>query len=484
MASIRLGGLASGMDTEAMVKELMKAHQLKMTNFERKKTGLNWEKEVWQDLNKKVLNFQQKTLFDMKLGKTLGSRKIKTTATNFSVSGKGNADNGNHTVKVNQVATKPRVNKEMIISEYTQTLSSLAGTDIDDSDVITIKINDKDLVLKGTDTIDDVVKKMDQLEGANVSARYFTDGNFLRFTTDNSGENAELKPEATGAKGNKVLELLGLDGLTSPGVDADGNPIVVGIKGQNAKLEFDGMEVESSTNVVKVAGLEIEVYEASTDVKTITVSSDIDKDVESIKKVIEEYNSMLAEVNKYLYAKANNSYEPLTDEERKAMDDDEVKLWEEKVKGSMLRNNDILKSFSNLARGTISSQDIYGKLSQFGITTGDYSERGKLHIDEEKLKKALENDPTAIEDTFRNIGEKMHDGIASMLKATKTSSALTMYHDKTIKEDLRTNATDIIEYQKKLDTIEANYNRQFTAMEKMIQQLNSQSSSIAGMFGS
>ena len=69
---IRMSGMISGMDTEALIKELMSAQSAKKTKLEQKKTKLEWKKEKWAELNTKIYKLYFKLYF--KIGKVSESR--------------------------------------------------------------------------------------------------------------------------------------------------------------------------------------------------------------------------------------------------------------------------------------------------------------------------------------------------------------------------------------------------------------------------
>ena len=54
---IRMTGLNSGMDTESIITELMKAYRTKSDSIEKKQTKLSWTQDAWKELNKKVYGF-------------------------------------------------------------------------------------------------------------------------------------------------------------------------------------------------------------------------------------------------------------------------------------------------------------------------------------------------------------------------------------------------------------------------------------------
>ena len=128
------------------------------------------------------------------------------------------------------------------------------------------------------------------------------------------------------------------------------------------------------------------------------------------------------------------------------------------------------------------------------MTSTDYREGGQLHIYgdtedavygdyEDKLKKALETDPELVSEVLSKIGKSLYDTMADKMKASKVSSALTFYNDKQIKSDLVDYTEQIDEWTERLEDMEDNYYSQFSAMEKAMAQLNSQSSYLGNLFG-
>ena len=48
---LRMTGLISGLDTDAVVKELMSAQSLKKTKIEKKKTKEEWKQDKWKQFH-------------------------------------------------------------------------------------------------------------------------------------------------------------------------------------------------------------------------------------------------------------------------------------------------------------------------------------------------------------------------------------------------------------------------------------------------
>ena len=237
---------------------------------------------------------------------------------------------------------------------------------------------------------------------------------------------------------------------------------------------------------------------------TMTVSSDTKAAVEQITDFVDKYNAMIEEFNGQLKETKYRDYKPLTKEQREDMSENEQKLWDEKAKSGMLRNDPIVRDGMAKMRMTFMSpvsglaDDSINSLAKIGITTSSkLSENGKLVIDKDKLEAALAKDPDQVHRLFAASGEVKKDengrtedtrGIAVRLRdAMKDMTA--QIEKKAGKEGFTNQTHDlgrkivesddrITTLQAKMKDIEARYWKQFTAMEKAINKANEQ----AGMF--
>ena len=67
--SIRLTGMASGLDTDSMIKELMSAYSAKKDKDVKAQTRHEWTMQAWKDTNSKVYSFYTGALSSMKFSK-------------------------------------------------------------------------------------------------------------------------------------------------------------------------------------------------------------------------------------------------------------------------------------------------------------------------------------------------------------------------------------------------------------------------------
>ncbi|MFF2752178.1 flagellar filament capping protein FliD [Psychrobacillus sp. NPDC058041] len=236
--------------------------------------------------------------------------------------------------------------------------------------------------------------------------------------------------------------------------------------------------------------------DAATAPVQLKADTDIDFMVDKVKEFVTKYNELIAGMNDQLKEKVYRDFPPLTDEQRKDMSESEQKLWDEKAKSGLLRSDSIVSNGLNSMRDAIygrvgSEPGIINTLAQMGITTSsNYSDGGKLVIDEDKLRKALTDNPDQVVKTISQSGEKTSTedsrGIVQRLrdsmkeftrkieiKAGKVSSTDQQYAMGKSLIDMNSRITS---FQNRLKDVEARYWKQFTAMEKAISKANNQSS--------
>jgi flagellar hook-associated protein 2 len=90
--AMRISGLASGLDTDGMVKELMSAHSLKKVNVEKKKTRAEWTQDKWKELNTKIYKLYTDQVSKLRLQGTYRTKTASSSAEDkVSVTASANA---------------------------------------------------------------------------------------------------------------------------------------------------------------------------------------------------------------------------------------------------------------------------------------------------------------------------------------------------------------------------------------------------------
>ena len=63
VSGIRLPGLATGMDTETMVKEMLTGEQNKVDKAKQKEQIINWQQETYREIISDIKGFNDRILF-------------------------------------------------------------------------------------------------------------------------------------------------------------------------------------------------------------------------------------------------------------------------------------------------------------------------------------------------------------------------------------------------------------------------------------
>lgn len=267
--------------------------------------------------------------------------------------------------------------------------------------------------------------------------------------------------------------------------------------GQDATFTINGLETSRKSNTFALNGVTFTLKSAGA--ATISVQQDTDAIVNKIKDFVTQYNDIMDKINSALTEKRYRDYLPLTDEQKDAMSDKEIERWEEKAKSGLLNGDSILyKAFYDM-RNAISHpvQGVSGELnsmSKLGITSGLWYENGRLYIDETKLRDAVSNDPDGVMELFTKtstatdktqafnesgIAQRLYNIVNNTITAITDkagqSNSLSKVDNSILGLQMRNMDNRIRDMEQRLTAIEDRYYRQFTAMERALNQMNAQS---------
>lgn len=369
----------------------------------------------------------------------------------------------------------------------------------------------KTLAMNDTATEDDITAAgltMDQVNNYKLLTQHIDKDAF------DTQMEIYAKNEVTGATklpdGKSQLTVLGLDEIDATGKTESDNISGSGLSikwANDAVIKLDGAELTGSSNTFTVNGLTLNLTGTTLDKTTgeyeeiqLNVTNDTDTAYKMVKDFVKKYNELVDEMNKLYKADSARGYDPLTDEQKEAMSDDEIEKWETKIKDSLLRRDDTLSGIITVMRSSLqTTTEVDGKkysLSSFGIrTSSDYTENGKLHIygdeDDETystqtnmLKAALEENPEAVMKTLAEAGQSLYDAMTKKMAKTSLSSALTFYNDKKMKDDQTAYKKQISTLEEKLKDLEDRYYKQFTAMETALTKMQNSSGVFSSYYGS
>lgn len=376
------------------------------------------------------------------------------------------------------------------------------------------KINGKLVGAFNKDTaLETVLTSINGNADAGVKVNYSKTTNQFQFTTKESGASSRID------MGDGLANALFGGGKKDEGKDAIFSMMVNGqeldgISRSSNTFDVDGMSVSlkgtfgayGSSNTLGKDNIEA----AKADAVSFTSSSDADKIIDAIKSMVEDYNAMVTEI-KNAYStmpqqKSNGKYyEPLTEEDKADMSESSIKAYEEKAKqGLLFADRDLSALYTQLTSAISMSGKDGADLKAIGITSNYSNGLTTLSLNEEKLRAALETDPDKVRDVFSKsvASGSSSNGLMQALKspldmysktqgtkgilvqkAGSTLAPSTLYKN-TLQNKLDDIDTQIEKWQDKMADQVDRYTSKFTALEKLISQMNSQSSALASFLGS
>jgi flagellar hook-associated protein 2 len=497
--------MATGLDTDSIVKKLMNVEQIPLNQIKQKQQKELWLSDIYRQWNKDLFSFQSNTLFNMKLSSSYNTFDVTSTQSN-SVSGTATsiAIPGTYSVAVNQIAEsatlvgKVQIDSTKSLGDSSQgsTNQLTSGINIaisvcNDSNNSANVLTVSNFTIQPTDTISTIVSNLNNLKdfsGKSLGLQAIYDSTLKQFIvkTKATGENTNImfSTDATGQ--DYLMNKLGFSSLND--------------NGQNAQITFNGNQVSSSTNNVTVMGVNLSLKSptaldtnGANTTSSIIVSQNVDPEVKNIKDFVDKYNDLLDRLNQANDEPIYKDYQPLTDDQRSAMSETQINQWEAKAKSGLLHGDPIIKNLVNQMRNTMMSivgnGSTYNSLSSIGISSKSYQDKGHLYVDETKLRAAIQADPDGVRNLFAQIGDtsKGTNGLMNQLsdsmnqavkdltnKAGATGSS--QYDQSTIGKLLMSIQKDINTQTDRMSKIEDQYYKQFAAMEAAVNQYNSQSS--------
>lgn len=346
-----------------------------------------------------------------------------------------------------------------------------------------------------------------------------------KFTMRSKAEGLSEKIVANDASGDFLQTLFGNSTINKEGKDAE----------FNLTTPNGTSTVTKPTNNFTIDGVNYNIAGAKPGEEiSFSLSGDTEDSFNKIKGFIEDYNKLVDELQKKLSEKKYRKFEPLTEEQKKEMKENDIKLWEEKAQSGILRNDsDIQNMLFSLRRSFFDSVEGAGlSLKELGLTTSaDYTQGGKIIFDvnidkdgnsgEERLKKLLKEDPDKVFKIFskqsdsyprytpdltsterkqryneEGILQRINDIFKDYTRTTKNvNGKMGIFVEKAgikgtaseinnnLYKELEKREKSIKEMEDKLVERENRYYYQFAQLEKYMSQMNSQSAWLAQQLG-
>lgn len=495
---LRMSGLASGLDTESMVKSLMNAQKAKYNKMIQKQQQMDWMKAAQLDINNQLKTFRD-TYFSAASPSTnmLSPSSIlmfKVTAdTNSSVtlSATKDAFAGSHVINsITSIASGASSSSAAQVSasglSLDTQLSSLAlntPLTFDGNGQMSFKINNSTFTFNSTDTLRTMMSTVNSDTTANVQMTYSSlTGKFaIANKTMGSASSLDIK------------------NLTGNAFAATGSAFGIAegtfTNGTDAVLSIDGVSVTKSTNNFTIDGTTYNLKGTTSTPINFSVNQDVDGAVSNIKKFVDAYNTLINNLTSKISEQKDPAYTPLTDDQKAEMSQAQIDQWETKAKTGILSNDSYIQSLmQNMRRGFFDKVTGAGtNPASIGLSTISYLTGGAIIVDETKLRQALTSNPQQVADIFTdtststNATTKYNDsGLAARMQTTLNSyvNDYSGYRTDSFNTQYKGLTTDITNEKTRLSAKEDQYWNQFTKMEQAIASMNQQSSWLSQQFSS
>lgn len=383
-----------------------------------------------------------------------------------------------------------------------------------------------DQIFKDKKTLSDLASAFSN-SGANVQGGYDTVNDSFSLYNKTSGSDNKIGLKANNEASAELLNKLhlasydGQNNTLGSEISFTNGKLQEAAVGTNAKATIDGKTYESSTNKLNVAnviynfnGVSAKNADGTYQASTISVSQDTDKIVDNVKKFVETYNTLIDSLNTKYREEKNTDYKPLTKKQEGEMTESQIDKWNEKAKSGLLyHDNNIYSIISDMREALYTKVDAvdseYNSMSAIGITSS--TNQGHITLDEDKLKKALTEDPDCVyqlfasdqdstyvagstnknqADTYTSKSDYLNTGIANRLYNAMTTniSNLESYagtsketDDESYLGKLITNMnTKMTRFQTLMKSYESKLYEKYDAMEVALSKLGAQLSYITG----
>lgn len=482
--------MASGLDTDSLVKSLIQIEQLKVDKVAREKTTMEWKKESLSDINQRVRSFSQKYTSVLSADNLFSANAFKAFDVNMtgdtsavSVRADGTAVMGRHTMSVQQLATSATaassnriaadgvtINRNASLETLSESLAVGFEFGGENNDLIEFSINDVEFSFTKESTLNDIMNKVN-FSSAGVNMSYSSLSGKITVQSKATGEGSEVNIVNKSGNAFSVGGAFGFDSSSF-------------VAGEDAVAIIDNYTVKRSSNNFSIDGLTYTLNAKTTQDITMTVSQNVDGVVDKVKNFVKDYNALVDHLNGLVNEKPDKAYGPLTDAQRESMTETDIEKWEDRAKLGLMRNDrDIRNLLQNLREMLYTPVEGVGKsLADIGLKTGAWFDNGKIAFDEDAFKNALQTNPEEVSQIFtrttNNEANQIDYNKSGFLP--KLSNTLNIYARKynanLMDQSISSLASRIKEMQSRLLDKEQTFYNKYSAMESYLTKMQSQSS--------
>ncbi len=431
----------TGLDTENLIQELMRVERQPLVALEAKQQTISSKKAAWNTLKSKLESLMSKMkplleqgVFTAKTAKCGHSEVVSATASETAVP-------GTYQIEVINLARAHTLQSR----SFTQSPDEALGF----SGRLVLGIGDaaEEIVVGEDDSLNSIAAQINSIEDLGIKASVLQ--------VEPSEYRLVLVAESTGQA--ITFEQQGFE----QGMDL-GLSTVEGHEPAKATFKINGITFQRDSNDITdaIPGLRLTLHK--TGVTSVSVSYDDDALVKTVRDFINEYNSLLDLTARY------NAY------------DSETRT------AGLLFGDPLLQRLLSQIRQTI-FREVSDKLPGFrfigdiGISTGSigaYSRDGKLTLDESRLREALAENREAVASLLGGDEPDSQGALVSLkqvLEMYVAHDGFLPLRESTLEAQNKDISRQIENLERRLEVRLTSLRRQFTALESLLIQMNSQS---------
>lgn len=226
---IRLSGMSSGLDTEALVSALVSGYRTQKDNLVKAQTKLQWKQDKWNTMNTKIYSFYTGSLSTSRFSKNYNLKKAKISNSNYaSVDASTSAVTGTQSLKVKKLATAGYLTGGVIHADSSKTdstkikgdtkLSEISGMGSGSTGKLEVTAEGKTTSIQLSDdmTVNNLIV---QLKSAGVNASFDETNQRFFISSKTSGTEHEFSFTASDANGKTALAALGMADTSIDNID-------------------------------------------------------------------------------------------------------------------------------------------------------------------------------------------------------------------------------------------------------------------------
>ncbi|NPV29190.1 MAG: flagellar filament capping protein FliD [Firmicutes bacterium] len=504
----RVAGLVSGLETQKIVEDLMKAARIPLDKLLQQKQILQWRQEDYRAINRALMDFRTNTASPLRLQGTFQAKKATSSdETAVTAVPGGSAVTGTYEVTVTSLAktgslfstvslyaSYPNFDPDAKMSDTTKSFGLSAATSFD---IITYKADgtpDATITINvdPNETLNQLLAKIGTQTSGRLTAFFEKSTGKVVISTTKTGNYNENKFTLQDTNWF-LLDYLKFSAYFSRS-PIDNTEI---LSGTDAELTINGLTgIKQHENTFTLNNITFTLKKTTVSPVLVTVANDTDKIFETVKSFVDQFNSLLDTINKELTEERYPDYLPLTDAQKEQLTDKQIEQWEQKARSGLLKNDPLLSDIVYRLRRALTTPvtglTVYDSLFDIGIRTGYYWEGGKLYIDEARLREAINANPEAVMKLFttsapnfeqQGLGVRLYNEVNNAISrvTAQAGSPYTLVDNSFLSRSIRELDERIETMEERLARLEDRYWRQFTALEQALATMQAQSNWLAGM---